>query len=201
MWSKSPFTIELTCCNPSLGLATKARAYKVVGQKRKESVGEWTFTFPRELPPWELESWWTPKCLENNCRGQNPMDWKVLYTIGKLLKRRCLKWVCMTYLNIWNTSYGHKKGQKSNCQFDSWPLKVKNRPDFLVCRWRATYRWKALDKSYNFASDLISIIGLHTKLWGPKVVKVPTLGISGLWKSWDKMSFGCGPRGEAQSIL
>jgi hypothetical protein len=64
-------------------------------------------------------------------------------------------------------------------QFDSRPLKVKNRPDFLVCRWCATYRWKALDKEYNFSLDLISIRGLHTKLWGLKVVEVPTLGISG----------------------
>jgi hypothetical protein len=49
-----------------------------------------------------------------------------------------------------------------------------------VCKWCATYRWKALDEGYNFASDLISIGGLHTKLWGPKVVGVPTLGILGL---------------------
>jgi len=33
---------------------------------------------------------------------------------------------------------------------------------------------------YNFALDLISIRGLHTKLWGPKIMKVPILGISGL---------------------
>ncbi len=49
-----------------------------------------------------------------------------------------------------------------------------------MCRWRATYYWKALDKGYNFALDLISIRGLNTKLWGPKVMGVPTLGISGL---------------------
>jgi hypothetical protein len=42
------------------------------------------------------------------------------------------------------------------------------------------YRWKALDKGYNFALDLISIGGLHTKLWGPKVARVPILGILGL---------------------
>jgi len=47
-----------------------------------------------------------------------------------------------------------------------------------VCRWRATYRWKALNEGYNVALDLISIRGLHAKLWGPKVVGVPTLGIS-----------------------
>jgi len=37
-----------------------------------------------------------------------------------------------------------------------------------------------LDEGYNFALDLISIEGLHTKLWGPKVAGIPTLGISGL---------------------
>ncbi len=43
-----------------------------------------------------------------------------------------------------------------------------------------TYHWKDLDESYNFSSNLISIGGLHIKLWGPKVVGVSTLGISGL---------------------
>ncbi len=49
-----------------------------------------------------------------------------------------------------------------------------------MCRWCAIYRRKALDKGYNFALDLISIEGLQTKLWGPKVMGVLTLGISGL---------------------
>jgi hypothetical protein len=48
-----------------------------------------------------------------------------------------------------------------------------------VCRWRATYHWKALDKGYNKISgiwlnwekDFISIGGLHTKLCAPKVVR------------------------------
>ncbi len=84
------------------------------------------------------------------------------------------------YLDIWNTSYGQKKGRESNWEFDFRPLKVKNRPDFLACRWRATYHWKDLNKGYNFALDLISIEGLNTKLWGPKFARVPTLGISGL---------------------
>jgi hypothetical protein len=50
----------------------------------------------------------------------------------------------------------------------------------VVCRWRATYRWKALDEDYNFAFDFISIKGLQTKLWAPKVAKFLTSGISGL---------------------
>jgi hypothetical protein len=58
--------------------------------------------------------------------------------------------------------------------------KVRNRPNFLVCRWRVLCCWKSLDEGYNFGSDLISIGGLHTKLWGPKVAGIPTLAISGL---------------------
>jgi len=48
------------------------------------------------------------------------------------------------------------------------------------CRWHATYRWKAFDEGYNCLSDLISIWGLHAKLWAPKVARVPILAISGL---------------------
>jgi hypothetical protein len=86
----------------------------------------------------------------------------------------------MTHLDTSNTSYGQKKSWKSNWQFDSRPLKVKNRSDFLVLMSHATYRWKALDEGYNFVLNIISIKGLHTKLCAPKVAKVPTLGISGL---------------------
>jgi hypothetical protein len=68
----------------------------------------------------------------------------------------------------------------SNCQFDSWPLKVRNHPNFFMWRWRVTYRWKYLDEGYNFVLDLISIRGLHAKLWGPKVVRVWIVGILGL---------------------
>jgi len=108
------------------------------------------------------------------------MDWRVLYIIRKLLKRRCLKWPRMTHLDICNTSYAQKKGRESNWQFDSRPVKVRNWPNFVVCRCRVTRRWKALDENYNFASNLISIQGLHAKLWGPKIVGVPSLAISRL---------------------
>jgi hypothetical protein len=66
------------------------------------------------------------------------------------------------------------------CQFDSWPLKVGNRPEILGCRERVTYRWKGLDETYNFASDRIAIRGLLAKLWGSKVSGVPFGAISGL---------------------
>jgi len=58
--------------------------------------------------------------------------------------------------------------------------KYANRPDFLVWRCLATYCWKDRNEGYNFALDLISIGGLHAKLWRLKVAGVPTLAISGL---------------------
>ncbi len=73
-----------------------------------------------------------------------------------------------------------KNDWESNCQFDLRLLKVGNRPDFLVCRWRATYFQKDLDESYNFALNLTSIRSLHIKLWASKVTGALILGISGL---------------------
>jgi hypothetical protein len=51
-------------------------------------------------------------------------------------------------------------------------LKVRNRLDFFLFRCYATYCWKTIFEDYNFALDLTSIGGLHTKLWAPKVVRV-----------------------------
>jgi len=86
----------------------------------------------------------------------------------------------MTHLDTSNTSYDQKNGRESNCQFDSQPLKVKNRPNFFTFRWHATNPWKTLNKGYNFSLNLISIGGLHAKLWAPKVARVPIVGISRL---------------------
>jgi hypothetical protein len=151
----------------------------------------------------EMESWWTPKFSESNFRGQNSMACYVLYIIGKLLERRCLKWAHIVHFDIWNTSYGQKKGRESNCQFDSRSEKVKNRPDLLSYRGCVTYRWKALDKSYNFASDRISIRGLVAKLWGSKVTGVPTGAISrlSLGNPRREKPFGCELHGQPQSII
>jgi len=70
----------------------------------------------------------------------------------------------MSHLEICSISYGKKKGQESNWQFDSRPLKVENRPDPDVCRWSATYHWKDLKESYKFSLDLIPIRGLSKEL-------------------------------------
>jgi hypothetical protein len=59
-----------------------------------------------------------------------------------------------------------------------WP---KERVGVKLSIWfPTTYCWKGINKRYNFVLNLISIRGLHTKLWAPKIVGVPILGISKL---------------------
>jgi hypothetical protein len=175
------------CRDPSLRLATKARGCKVTSQREANSHAACSWECKRVCGNRPSHSQrnshfgsWSPTFSKHDFRGQNPSHWKVIYIIGNILKLRCLKSACMTHLDIWNTSYGQKKGHESNWQFDFWPLKVRNRPDFLAWKWCATCRWKALNEGYNFGLDLVSIRGLHTKLWSTKVVGVPTLAISGL---------------------
>jgi hypothetical protein len=82
------------------------------------------------------------------------------------------------FLGVWVSSSHLPEVGLRHWQFDSRPLKVGNWPNFLTCRWHATYNWKDFDEGYNFVLNLISIEGLHIKLWGPKVTGIPTLGIS-----------------------
>ncbi len=122
----------------------------------------------------------TPKTSEFDCRNQKTLPWGVFHVIGNLLKCRCLKWPCMSHLDICSTSYGKKKARVSNWQFDSQPLKVGNRPDPGVCRWSVTHRWKAFKESYKFSLDLIATWGLSKELWTHKVPGVQTETISEL---------------------
>jgi hypothetical protein len=89
---------------------TKARACKGESQKGSPwiashapgSVGECEGMNPH-TPKWAptlgVEVPMDSKSSERNCRGQKTLDWGVPYTIIKLLKRRCLKWVHMTHLD------------------------------------------------------------------------------------------------------
>jgi hypothetical protein len=92
----------------------------------------------------------------------------------------------MSHLDICSTIYGQKTGRQSNWQFDSRPLKVKNRPDPGVFRESATHRWKALKESYKFSLDLIPIGGMSKELYvtksqesKPRQFRDFTLGVSG----------------------
>jgi hypothetical protein len=104
---------------PRQGLARlrakkEARESHLVLPRVQKSVRAWTLALPSELPFWELESQWALESSESDFRGQNPSVRRVFYIIGKLLEIKCLKWAFMTHLHIRSTSYGQKKGQKSN---------------------------------------------------------------------------------------
>jgi len=73
-----------------------------------------------------------------------------------------------------------------------------HRPNFHVCRLSAIPHWKALDKSYNFALDLIPIRGLSKKLWLQKVAESSLSSFLGVLRQ--KRPFGCGSREETQEI-
>jgi hypothetical protein len=117
----------------------------------------------------KMESSGTLKNLEKDLRGQISLHWWVLYINGKVLKCRCPKWPRMGHLDICSPSYEQKKGRESNCQFDSRPLKVRNRPFPDVVSRSATRRWKALNKSYNFGLDLVPIRVWGEELWVFKI--------------------------------
>jgi hypothetical protein len=112
----------------------------------------------------KLESSGTPENSELDFRGQISLHSSVLYVIGKVLKCRCPKWPRMSHLDICCPSYGQKKCRESNWQFDSRPLKVGNRPLFDVCSKSATWRWKAVEESHNFGSNLVPIRARNEKL-------------------------------------
>jgi hypothetical protein len=122
-----------------------------------------------------LESFKTPENWKL-FRGQNISHWGVIGVIEMVLKCLCPKWPRMWHLNICSPSYGQKKGR----EFDSRPLKVKNRPLANVACGSATWRWKALEESYNFGSDLAPIgIGTH-EIWALKVPGLQPGRVSGL---------------------
>jgi len=121
-----------------------------------------------------------PENSEDDLRGQISSPWCVLYINGNLLKRTCSKWPCIAHLDICSPSYGQKKGRESNWQFDSRPLKVRNRPLPDVALRSVTRRWKALDESYNFGLELVLIRVWGEELWPSKVLGLQPGTVSGL---------------------
>jgi len=122
-----------------------------------------------------MESSGSPENSEDDLRGQISSSWCVLYINGKLLKRRCPKWPCIALLEIFSSSYG-----QSNCQFDSRPLKVGSRPLPDVASRSATWRWKALNESYNFGLELVPIWVRGEELWSSKVPGLQPMTVSKL---------------------
>jgi hypothetical protein len=59
-------------------------------------------------------------------------------------------------------------------------IKSRNRPNSGVCKGSETHCWKALEESYNFGLDLVSIWVGGEKLWVSKIPRVQTETISRL---------------------
>jgi len=127
-----------------------------------------------------MESSGTPENSEDDLKGQISLPCFVIYINEKVLKSRCPKWPRIGHLDTYSPSYGQKKGRESNCQFDSWPLKVGNRPLPDVASRSATRRWKSLDNSYNFGWNLVPIRAWGEELWASKVPGLQPGTISGL---------------------
>jgi hypothetical protein len=121
----------------------------------------------------DLKSSGTLECSKLDKKAQNTSHWGVIGVIEKVLKRRYRKWSRIGHLNICSPSYGQKKGQESNWQFDSRPLKVGNRPLPDIRFECATWRWKDLDEGYNFGLDLVAIGLCSRELWPFKIPRVP----------------------------
>jgi hypothetical protein len=79
--------ILTSCRNPNLGLATKAKGYKVTDQegdpgvtshapRSAKSVREWTLSHPSEFPLWELESQIDVQIFKAWLQGPKPIGWK-----------------------------------------------------------------------------------------------------------------------------
>jgi hypothetical protein len=157
---------------------------------------------PNTWKSWELESSGTPKCSELDIKGKNTSYCSVLGVVGKVLKRRYRKCSRIGNSDICSPSYGQKKGQESNWQFDSWPLKVGNRPLPNIQFECATLRWKDLDEDYNFGLDLVVIRLYSRELWRFKVpgVRRDNFGTP-FRESWEFVPFGCSLHRELQRIL
>jgi hypothetical protein len=133
------------------------------------------------FPKWGLGSLLRLSKLQNLIAGvKTPHIGVFFISLENYWNYRCRKWARMGHLDICNTRYGKKKGQKSNWQFDFWSLKVGNQPNPGACRWSVIHCWKALEESYKFSLDLIPIRGLRKKLWPLKVVGVQIRIVLGL---------------------
>ncbi len=170
-----------------------------------KSVREWTLTLPSELHvgSWSPER--TPEFSECNFRGQNSSPRGVLYIIGKLLKCRCLKWACIVHLDIWNTSYEQKKSRESRVKLAIRLPTTKSRESTwfpcvqATCDIPLESSRRGLQLCFRPRCDQSSA----QEVMRPQSRGSPNWCNSGTpaWESRDKKPFGCGPRGDAQSML
>jgi hypothetical protein len=206
------------CRNPSLGLATKARGYKGCRPREKPNS--------HVICSQECKMW---KNRPSNSQGNSHIgSWTPggLPNLQRVIAGVKIQWLEELFISLespWNVdvqkqmskmgshdSFGHLKHKL-------WP---KEGPGVKLAIWLPTiksqestqfpYLQVACDillKSSQWGLQLCFRPHLHWRsthrVITPQSYGSPNLGNFGIptWESRDKKPFGCGPRGEAQSIL
>jgi hypothetical protein len=104
----------------------------------------------------------------------------------------------MTHLDIWNTSYGQKKGRKSNWQFEKLGIAM-----ISSCASGVQHTVGKISTKTTTFHQTSSQSEVFTEITGPQSCGIPNFENfrTPIWESQDKMPFKCRPRGEAQNIL
>jgi hypothetical protein len=135
------------------------------------------------------------------------MFYGIIYIIEKLLERKCLKWALITHLNIWNTSYGQKKGwdQTGRLTLDH----KKSRIDSIYLAVEGM--WHNVEKISTRATTFLKTASpseVCSQSYGAPKSWLQSRGSPNLgdfesptWESRDKKPFGCKLHGESHSIL
>jgi len=165
MWIIDPIFLHLNphlCRNLGLGLATKAkRGCKVAGQEEPEShitysrefkkVREWTLTLPRQLPLWEMDYRWSLETSESDFNSQNLMDCDIFYIIGKLLERKCLKWLALLIWTFETQVMAKRRAESQTANLTSDHKKLGIDPIYLA----ADNLWHTIGKLLTRATTFL----------------------------------------------
>jgi hypothetical protein len=160
------------------------------------------FTLPKVG---DLESSRTPETSKFNCRGQNTSHWGVLYTVGKVLKRRCRKWACMSHLEFGHLQHKLWSKEGSGVKLVVWLPTIKSRES----TWPRCVQMECDTPLESFRGELKLFFGPHPNprselgVMNSQSPESPNLDSFGTphWESWDKRPFRCGCGGGTQRIL
>ncbi len=160
-----------------------------------ESMGKWELNIhtPKRTSISGVKVTMDSRIFKNRLQESKPMGLRSPYIIGNLLERRCLKWVCMTHLDIWNTSYSQKKGwEADNLIPDHKKLGI------VQISLHVGGMQHTIEKLLTRTTTLHHLNRRSThKVMDPQSCGNPNFGNFGTptWESRDKMPFGCQSRG------
>jgi len=127
-WGHGPFVIIISmylCRNPSLGLVTKARGCKVASQEGSLGIMPHAHSSarkyegidphaPKGTPTLGVGVLVDSRMSKKQLQGSKPNGLRSSLYHWKAIESQMSKMGSHDPLDIWNTSYGQKKGRKSN---------------------------------------------------------------------------------------